>query len=813
MRRLSLLLIVLTLTAAALAAPAERTLVYIQTAGEDGPAFTAVGLELAAEVPGGYLAFLDDAGLGTLTMLGTPFRVVAVDDPATDVLVQYGTDHRDRHVAELLASAEELYRDPAFRIVRLPHDEQRMISCFHDIQRVFRRPLRFVTTPWQAPAAATSRDADSDIQAMVDTINEIWCRDQVQILEDFGTRHSQYEGGELASYWLRDQFLSYGYSDVTLHDYNGWNDNVVCIKPGSVYPDRYVVIGAHYDSISSDFLNAPGADDNATGTMGVLAAARAMAPYPFQNTVVFIAFSGEEQGLVGSNAWASEAADAGLNIIGAVTMDLLGYRAPDDTADLDVLFNGPSRPMRDLVDLAVADYVPDHVTVTGTLPYGASSDHAAFWNNGFRAILLYEDSNQYTPYLHTADDVVGLSVNDLPFLEKNVRTATATLAMMAEPFRIVIEHDPLPHTAGVGPFEVQSWIVGAEALDPAGLALHYRIDGGAITSITLAATGEPDTYTATIPAQALGTRVEYYIAAADELGRTATAPAGAPDQFYSFHTGVATILVDDAETDTGWTLGAPGDLAHTGLWIWADPVGTAYQPEDDHTPAPGHLCFVTGNADPGDMDGREDVDGGHTTLLSPLFDLSGASWAEVAYWRYYVVELTYDEVFQVDISSDGGQTWSPLETVTHTAGWTRAAFDLFELGIPLTDQMQLRFIAEDTGTGSLVEALVDDLVIVGTTGGTTAVDQTPTVAARLTAHPNPFNPQTTLAHALPRAGFAELAVYDARGRQVARPVSADQPAGAGEVAWNAEGLASGVYMVQLRLDGEVLRGTKLTLVR
>jgi len=416
-------------------APAEHSLVYIQVAEEHGPSLTSAGLELAAAIPGGYLAFMTPADLTALAAWGLDHRVLAEDDPSTEVLVQYAVGQGDR-ATPLAADAEVLWRQQDFMIVRLPHDEDRLLSCLPDIQRIFRRPLRFVSRPWDGPDAASLRSADPAISEMVATVELGWLQDQVQVLEDFGTRHSQQNGGLLASYWLRDQFLAYGYTDVSLHSFNNWNDNVVCVKPGLVTPEKYVVIGGHYDSTAGNPAVAPGADDNATGTVGVLAAAHAMIDHDFEHTVVFLAFSGEEQGLYGSAAWASEAAAEGLDVVGAVILDMLGYRAAGDAADIDIISNSASQPLRDLVNEAISLYVPEHVAVTGSLPFGASSDHASFWNAGYRAVLFFEDSGQYSPYIHTANDLIGPSVNDMPFMTLNVRTAVATTAALARPFRI-----------------------------------------------------------------------------------------------------------------------------------------------------------------------------------------------------------------------------------------------------------------------------------------------------------------------------------------------------------------------------------------
>ena len=806
-----LLSTLLILASAASLAAEPVNLVHIRTAGEDGPAISGAGVDLAAPVPDGYLAFVDGADLARLLAWNADVHVIAADDPATDVIVEYATDHD--HGAAWPADAEVLWRQGDYTVRRLPHDENRILSCLPHIQRVLRRPLKFVTRPWDAVPARLTRDPDPDIAAMVATVDQADLQQQVQTLQDFGTRHSQYAGGQQASYWIRDRFLSYGYLDVTLHDYNTWNDNVVCIKPGAAFPDRYVVIGGHYDSTSSNYAVAPGADDNATGTVGVLEAARAMAPYQFEYTVVFIAFSGEEQGLVGSEAWASQAAAAGMDIVGSIALDMLAYRAAGDAADIDVIADGASQPIRDLVDQAVADYVPGHSAVTGSLPFGSSSDHASFWANGYRSVLFFEDTGNYSPYIHSSSDVVGTSANDFAFMTQNVRTAIATLALMARPFHVAIDHAPLTHSTSGGPFEVVCQVASAEPLDPAALQLAYRVDGGAFTTAALAATGTPGQYAAAIPAQAPGALVEYYLAAADVQGYTVTDPGTAPAVLHAFRTGVSAVLVDDVETNIGWSLFTTGDNATTGRWEWADPVGTSYQPEHDHTPDPGTMCFVTGNGAPGDAAGAQDVDGGHTTLTSPVFDLAGATWAEIAYWRYYVLATTLDDVFTVEISNDGGATWTTLETVTETTGWVKAAFELDGTGLALTDQMRLRFIAEDIGGGSLVGALIDDVAIFASTGGTTAADPAPALRAALAAHPNPFNPRTVLSYSLPRAGFAELRVFDARGREVARPLAQARPAGDGAAAWDASRLGSGVYLVQLSLDGEVQLATKLTLVR
>ena len=790
----------------------------VQADSEEGPALQDAGLYIVAEVPDGYLAFIDDHELTHLSATGRVVKVlIEKDDKSLEYLIAWKHEHRQGYeFAEPHPLAISLFEGEHYRVMSVPAALlEAQPNCVPELQLIHRRPLSFVHTPWP-DSVSGDREVVVD-QAIVDAIADITqppLESQVATLVAFVTRHSQYNGGLLASQWIRDRFLSFGYSDVSLHDYNGWNDNVVCVKPGSVFPDEVVVIGAHYDTINySGNAFAPGADDNATGSVAVMEAARVLFDIEFERTIIFICFSGEEEGLVGADAWSAEAAANDMNIVGMLNLDMICYRAGGDTEDLDIIWNGASAPMADLAFDVLAAYVPELTVVEGYLVSG-SSDHAAFWGNGFRAIFMFEDSGNYSPYLHTSNDVVGTSANDFPFMLKNVKAATAFMAEFAKPFHVAIAHDALSNSGGTGPFPLTATIVSAQPLDPSSLELRYRVGGGAFSTLALTATGNPDEFGATIPAHAPGAHIEYYLTAADVEGFTSTSPADAPGALHGFRTGVSFIFVEDGELDQGWQMGVAGDNATTGHWIRANPVGTSYQPEDDHSPDPGTLCFVTGNANPGDGDGTNDVDGGRTTLLSPVFDLSGASWAGISYWRWYTDETNHDDDFKVDISNDGGASWQALELVSDSVyPWVKAEFDDIASIIALTDQMRLRFIAEDIGSGSLVEALIDDLEVVAITDDLTAAQGIPVFAASLASHPNPFNPKTNFSFSLPRPGRAELRIFDTTGAEVARPVAADLPAGAHAAVFDGSDLASGIYLVRLTLGGEAIATSKITMLK
>jgi hypothetical protein len=171
----------------------------------------------------------------------------------------------------------------------------------------------------------------------------------------------------------------------------------------------------------------------------------------------------------------------------------------------------------------------------------------------------------------------------------------------------------------------------------------------------------------------------------------------------------------DVETDEGWTAGAPGDTATTGIWERVDPIGTEAQPENDHTD-PGTICWVTGQGSPGGGLGENDVDDGRTTLLSPPLDLSGDDDPAVGYWRWYSNDkgaAPGADVFTVDVSDDDGESWVNVETVgpdgpETVGGWRYHRFAVTDF-VEATADVRLRFIAADEDSGSVVEAGVDDV--------------------------------------------------------------------------------------------------------
>ncbi len=221
----------------------------------------------------------------------------------------------------------------------------------------------------------------------------------------------------------------------------------------------------------------------------------------------------------------------------------------------------------------------------------------------------------------------------------------------------------------------------------------------------------PNQYEATLPGFPCGDTVQMRFSAEDTTGQIWFTQLALVET-----TVQVTILNSDPfEVASGWVGGQPGDTATTGMWNRMDPFPTAAQPGDDHS-VPGVNCWVTdGN---GGSLGQYDIDNGFTTLMSPMLDLTGTPTASIRYWRWYSNNQNgvIDDVFTIEISNNNGSTWTNVETVTAASGqasggWFQYSFEVASLLAP-TAQMRLRFIAADIGSGSIVEAAIDDFEIV-----------------------------------------------------------------------------------------------------
>ena len=243
--------------------------------------------------------------------------------------------------------------------------------------------------------------------------------------------------------WLYETYRGMGMDTVFLHDFvfmhhdtlRETSDNVIAIQRGTLYPDEYVVCGAHYDSYNNspghpDSLRAPGADDNASGSAGIIETARLLSRCTFERSIMYCGWAAEEIGLKGSEAFAKDCAEQMLDIVGYFNLDMIGYL--EEGSDIHVNLMYTTRDS--LIGRYVFDfshvYYPEMRIWQDWLSWG-DSDYSSFNRSGYAAVHTFEDTHHCSPFIHSTSDILGVSVNNMDqakrFTELNVGLV-ATLA-------------------------------------------------------------------------------------------------------------------------------------------------------------------------------------------------------------------------------------------------------------------------------------------------------------------------------------------------------------------------------------------------
>jgi hypothetical protein len=249
-----------------------------------------------------------------------------------------------------------------------------------------------------------------------------------------------------------------------------------------------------------------------------------------------------------------------------------------------------------------------------------------------------------------------------------------------------------------------------EAPLPGSGTISYRIGpSGPFTTQSMTSLGL-NTYQAALPAALCGERVEFYVSADAAGGETVSDPVTAPADVYealAAHS-LDTLAAYDFETNPGWAVTDSGGLTD-GTWDRGVPAGGGDRGDPPTDYDGSGQCWLTDN-----VDGNSDVDGGTTTLTTQNFDLSAAEDPYVTYARWYsntFGDAPMADIFEVEISNNGGSSWQDLETIGPTGpevdgGWFVVNYRIADFITP-TAQTRLRFKASDLGSPSVVEAGVD----------------------------------------------------------------------------------------------------------
>jgi hypothetical protein len=285
------------------------------------------------------------------------------------------------------------------------------------------------------PCLGQYKTVNPKVAKIAGEISEQRVTETLKRLEDFGTRYllSQQEDKErgigAARRWIYDQFSGYSprlevsYDQYRVKKMEGRNSrvprdvdlyNIVAVLPGTVHREQRIIVSAHYDTVvlagptggsaAGDTVQAaadpettsPGVNDDGSGIACVLELARVLSQYEFDKTLVFVAFAGEEEGLLGSTLYAAKAKRDRVQIEAVLNNDIIGSdvsgsgRTENRAVNVfsDDPLDSPSRTLARYVKDIGERYVPSMRTglVFRADRVGRGGDHTPFALEGFAAV-------------------------------------------------------------------------------------------------------------------------------------------------------------------------------------------------------------------------------------------------------------------------------------------------------------------------------------------------------------------------------------------------------------------------------------------
>jgi hypothetical protein len=388
----------------------------------------------------------------------------SVEPGSKEIVIRYDVEDADNSEVKItfLLIADDgqcnpadntgMYGDVGFP-VKTGKDKMIIYNCDHIISDIIRYRIKLVADDLQKP----------DISQIVSQINMDNIKKDISFLskkrfyaEDSVQLHlvkQKIEGDFRDNNLLIDkqEFLHAGHTATNLSG----------LLQGVKSDNNFFVVGAHWDAVK----NSPGSDDNASGVAGMLEVMRVLSKYEFVNSVYFVGFDMEEEGLLGSKEFVSrlhhdKADQAGLTI----NLDMIGYHSTEPKSQafpgalkevfpdayklvsgddfrgdfILNLMNEATHTTGRSFDSIAAIYVPDLKVVSLTVQDNGrfapeafrSSDHASFWDANMKAISLGDTGDMRNFNYHSSGDVIE-SI-DFNFIKQVVKATAATIATLAD---------------------------------------------------------------------------------------------------------------------------------------------------------------------------------------------------------------------------------------------------------------------------------------------------------------------------------------------------------------------------------------------
>ena len=395
-----------------------------------------------------------------------------------------------------------------------------------------------------------SSQSDPRIYDIIGEVSAERIEDDIAKLAGFGTRHtlsdtiSETRGIGAARRWIKSEFeaissncndcLEVFYQKDFVKEGTGsrivkdvWVVNVVAIQRGKTQPNKFIIMSGDIDSRVSDPNNytsdSPGANDNASGMAGAIEAARVLSKYEFENSIIYLGLSGEEQGLYGGKGLAAYAKEQGWEIIGIFNNDMIGnirgvdgvvsnrdFRIfsepvpPNESEDQRRArrfyggeVDGISRQLARYVHRNTSKYMPEMnpIMIYRLDRFARGGHHRPFNDEGFAGIRIMEAHENYTQQHQDIRIENGIEYGDV-LKHVNFEYAAKLTAVNAINLASIAWAPPAPEKVEIGgavqPAAKLRWskVPGAAGYkiywrDTTSPTWDYSIELGDITEYTL----------------------------------------------------------------------------------------------------------------------------------------------------------------------------------------------------------------------------------------------------------------------------------------------------------------------------------------
>ena len=298
-------------------------------------------------------------------------------------------------------------------------------------------------------------------QSLVDQVNKNNLVQNLQSFVNFGVKETGTSAQQNALNWMKGLYQSWGYTLIEQQQVNAYGEigyNLIVTKQGTVFPDKYIVIDAHYDTI-----NGVGANDNGSGTVILLELAKILKDIPTEYSIKFIHFTAEEWGLIGSSQYVENIVlPQNLDIKLVLNIDQVGG-VNGEVNDTITCERDESSPHHNNADsnvatqqLATCMSLYSNLNTHISNAYG--SDYVPFQQEGFVITGLYEFNE--SPYPHTSADTMANM--DTDFLFQVTKGAMGALSYFAKAYQTMSVTDVNTQTLKIAPNPADQflWIQG-----------------------------------------------------------------------------------------------------------------------------------------------------------------------------------------------------------------------------------------------------------------------------------------------------------------------------------------------------------------